>query len=478
MFLSEPTSAAPAGILPQRSAPRPAIHYPRGGPALMKRNMRNRLDYLLNRLRERLWVKPLIACLLSVSGVLLAHLADNIAVDWKVPEIAQGSIMDLLKIIAASMLGVATFAVASMVAAYASTGQSATARAFPLVVADDVSQNALSVFVGAFIYAIVALSATSNDYFGKAGRFTLFVLTLLAMVAVILVFVRWVDSIARLGRLGAVIAKVEQATAQAMQRRRRDPWLGGVALRAAPAGRPLHGASIGFLQRVDVALLQRIATRHRLRIALAVLPGAMVSPARPLAYVLRDGEDERTDDDIPARAEIEKAFTVGPLRHFDDDPRFGLVVLAEIGSRALSPATNDPGTAIAVLGALHRLFALWTCPHEAAEPECDRVSAPLLALGDLLEDGFNPIARDGAQVMEVAMRLQRVLGEIGACGDAGTRAEARRHAGLALARAERALDFAPDLEQVRRRYAAYWRTAEESSFDTANHDRKRLASGH
>ena len=126
--------------------------------------MPNQLQFLLNRLRERLWVKPLIACILSITGVLLAHVADNIPVDWKVPEIAQGSIIDLLKIIATSMLGVATFAVASMVAAYASTGQSATARAFPLVLADDVSQNALSIFVGAFIFAIVALSATTNDY--------------------------------------------------------------------------------------------------------------------------------------------------------------------------------------------------------------------------------------------------------------------------------------------------------------------------
>lgn len=126
--------------------------------------MPNQLQFLLNRLRERLWVKPLIACILSIAGVLLAHVADNIPVDWKVPEIAQGSIIDLLKIIATSMLGVATFAVASMVAAYASTGQSATARAFPLVLADDVSQNALSIFVGAFIFAIVALSATTNDY--------------------------------------------------------------------------------------------------------------------------------------------------------------------------------------------------------------------------------------------------------------------------------------------------------------------------
>lgn len=414
--------------------------------------MRNRFEFLLNRLRERLWVKPLIACILSVCGVLLAHLADEIPINWKVPEIAQGSVVDLLKIIAASMLGVATFAVASMVSAYASTGQSATARAFPLIVADDVSQNALSVFVGAFIYAIVALSATTNDYFGKAGRFTLFALTLLAMVAVILVFVRWVDSIARLGRLGAVIEKVEQATAQAIARRQRTPWLGGVAATGMPAGLAVHGERIGYLQRVDLGSLQRIAASRKLRITLAVLPGAMVAPSRPLAWVAPDSSDSGP----LSPKDIEKAFIIGPLRQFDDDPRFGLVVLAEIGCRALSPAINDPGTAIAVLGALHRLLAAWARPAEAPAPEYDRVAAPPLLAEDMIDDGFTAIARDGAHLVEVAMRVQRVLGELGSCDDAAMRAAARRHGELALARAARALDFAPDLAQVRARHAGYW----------------------
>lgn len=414
--------------------------------------MPHRYQFLLNRLRERLWVKPIIACILSIGGVLLAHLADSIPVDWKVPEIAQGSIIDLLKIIAASMLGVATFAVASMVSAYASTGQSATARAFPLVVADDVSQNALSIFVGAFIFAIVALSATTNDYFGKAGRFTLFVLTVLTLVAVILVFVRWVDSIARLGRLGAVIAKVEKAGAQAMERRKQQPCLGGLAASGPACGLAVHDTRIGYLQRIDMAELQRIADHHKVRITLAVLPGAFVVPTRPIAYVLPDSGDSGPVE--PSL--LLKALVIGPLRQFDDDPRFGLVVLAEIACRALSPGINDAGTAIGILGSLQRLFADWAEGPVSAEPEYDRVELPLLSNDDMFEDVFPAIARDGAGVVEVAMRVQRVLGELGQCGNVQMRATAKRHAALALARAERALAFPPDLEQVRLRHGDYW----------------------
>lgn len=425
--------------------------------------MPDQIQFLLNRLRERLWVKPLIACVLSIGGVLLAHAADSIPVDWKVPEIAQGSVIDLLKIIAASMLGVATFAVASMVAAYASTGQSATARAFPLVVADDVSQNALSVFVGTFIFAIVALSATTNDYFGKAGRFTLFVLTLLTLVAVVLVFVRWVDSIARLGRLGAVIAKVEEATSKAMDKRKHHPYLGGRAAQGPPRGVAFYGTKIGYLQRVDIPALQRIAVKHKVRIRLDVLPGAMTVPSRALGYVLADaGHSEKVEPEA-----LRKSFVIGPLRQFDDDPRFGLVVLAEIAGRALSPGINDPGTAIGILGSLHRLFAAWASTADPARPACDRIDVPALETADMFEDAFPAIARDGAGHVEVAMRLQRVLGELGR-GDADMAPVARQHAALAMARAELVLDFPPDLEQLRRRHAGYWSGHGEPSHGTGS----------
>ena len=40
---------------------------------------------------------------------------------------------------------------------------------------------------------------------------------------------------------------------------------------------------------------------------------------------------------------IAATFVIGGSRVFDQDPRFGLLVLSEIASRALSPAVNDPG---------------------------------------------------------------------------------------------------------------------------------------
>ena len=145
------------------------------------------------RLRERLWVKPLVMSVLSAVTVFFVKMLDIEQAAQFVPRVTEESVTTLLTILSGSMLMIGTFAVGSMVAAYASASNNATPRSFSLVIADDVSQNALSTFIGAFIYSVVALIALENGYYDIVGRFALFVLTLLVLTMVIVTFVRWVD---------------------------------------------------------------------------------------------------------------------------------------------------------------------------------------------------------------------------------------------------------------------------------------------
>ncbi len=108
--------------------------------AVILPSMTSRLQFIFNRLSEILWIKPLIACVLSISGAFLARLADQTDLQLLIPLVDAKSIVTLLQISASSMLVIATFAVGSMISAYASASQSATPRTFPLLVADDISQ--------------------------------------------------------------------------------------------------------------------------------------------------------------------------------------------------------------------------------------------------------------------------------------------------------------------------------------------------
>lgn len=402
-----------------------------------------------NRSRERLWVRPLGMCILSVLAVIAANRLDDMPLAQHLPAITPEAIESLLTIMTASMLVIATFAVGAMVSAYASASNTATPRSFGLVVADDVSQNALSVFVGAFIFSTVALVALKSNCFERAGRFAVFVMGGIAFAAVILLFVRWVDRIARLGRLGVTIERVERVTAAALKRQHAAPTLHGIPRGAnEPNAKPVFSASVGYVQHIDVAGLQSWAEKAQTRVAVECLPGAFVTPDQPLAYVnTLPAEQAETDVEQVARK-----FTIGEQRVFEDDPRFGLIVMSQIAARSLSPAVNDPGTAIDVIGALVRLLVLRSNePADTNEqkPKYDRVAMPKTEVRDLFDDAFTAISRDGAGMVEVSVRLQKALHSLAAVGGDAMRDAALHQARIALARAEMALKLPDDLAAVR-----------------------------
>lgn len=250
--------------------------------------------------------------------------------------------------------------------------------------------------------------------------------------------------------MGATVEQVEAATSDAMRRRRKRPALGGLVrnLQEPSAGMAVFASEVGYVQQIDMHALQEFAQETGGRVVIDALPGTFAMPGSPLARVVAGST-------VGQKVELQRvtaAFTIGRDRVFDHDPRLGLIVLSEIAGRALSPAVNDPGTAIGVVGTLVRLFTLWTEQDKqlAALPvEFDRIEAPALQIDDLFDDAFTAIARDGAGTVEVGVRLLKALRSLASTSDDVMRVAATRHAQQALARAEKALPLPQDLDVIR-----------------------------
>lgn len=412
--------------------------------------MRDRIRFFYNRIKEHLWVKPLMICIFSIIIAFLAKLADQIQFLEAVPDVSVNSLNVLLSITSGSMLGVATFAVGSMLTAYSSASNSATPRSFPLIIADDVSQNALSSFIGAFIFSIVAYVALENGYYGPAGRFLLFVISIVVFAIIILNFIRWLDRIARLGRLGNTINKVENVARESLLLRRKRPYLGAKQVNDEPiVGEPIYASTVGYVQRVDIPLLQSIAEENNITIRVTAQPGIFTAPDQPLAFITKNQNPDAQQVDIKS---VERAFTIAKNRAFDEDPRFGLVVLSEIASRALSAAVNDPGTAIDIIGSFVRLFTLYANVDEQevdTEIEYNSVSIEALSLNDLFDDAFNVIARDGAGTIEVSLRLQKALRSLASLNYLNIKEISKSHAQIAFRYAEKSLKLEEEIERLR-----------------------------
>ncbi|MBC2595214.1 DUF2254 domain-containing protein [Ruficoccus amylovorans] len=410
--------------------------------------MLSTLQFIRNRLAEALWVRPLLMCIVSVVATVIAYLLGRWVDDSLVPDISRESLQILLGVLSSGMLAIAVFAVGAMVSAYSSAGQTATPRAFSLIIADDVSQNALSTFIGAFLFSVIAVLALMNGFYSGSGRFFLLLLTLTVFWVVVITFIRWVDRIARLGRLGMTLEKVEAATVRSIGRYQRSWLWHACAQEDTDGGIEIRGADIGYLQRVDWAFLQKWATQADLKVHAEVLPGAFITPDRVLARIAGKPQAPLEEEEINR---VRRAFRIGEQRLFDEDPRFGFIVLSEIASRALSPAVNDPGTAIQVTGQLVRLLHRWSNPQNESDAETDnrydRVDAPCIPLDALFDDAFTGIARDGAPMREVMIRLQKAFRALAAV-DEDLKAVCERHAEQALKRAKLGLALDEDYQSV------------------------------
>lgn len=400
----------------------------------------SQLRWLIIELGRRLWVR---ATLFAVAGILTAvagiALAPLIPADWS-GRIGAASIGNVLQILASSMLAVATFSLATMVSAYAAASSATTPRVAELLIQDSSAQNALATFVGSFLFSLVGIIALNAGVYGDSGRVVLFVATVGVIGLIVFTLLRWIDLLSRFGRVGDAIDRVEAAAAHAMRARWKHPCIGGrMQVGAPPSTASVSSVRIGYIQHIDVAALERIACMGGGEIHVDALPGAFVDSTRPLAW-MSFVPDEQIQE------AVRDAFNVTQWRSFDQDPRFGVVVLSEIASKALSPAVNDPGTAIATLAALVRVLAILT---ETRDQESEifypHVFVPALVIEDLFNDAFSPISECGAATLAVGIRLQKTLMSLSRLGHPSFRAAARRQSQLALGRARHRLPLAEDV---------------------------------
>jgi uncharacterized membrane protein len=392
----------------------------------------------------------LIFCIFSIGIALLASSLDNSFLKDFVPEVEKESLEDLLKIISSSMLVISIFSVTSMLSAFTSAANTATPRSFKLVIADDVSQNALSVFIGSFIFSIVALVAFKNEYYGKVGIFILFLMTLILFISVILVFLRWVDRVSRLGRMEHTIDQVETATANAissklqLQTKRTDLSKDHDSSESIP----IFSDKIGHLQNINASKIQSLLEKVEGTITFVNKPGDFLKLKEAIAFI----ETKQLDDKDEFLKNIMESISIGKARLFDVDPDFGFIALSEIASRALSPGVNDPGTAIEILRTYTRLFyRLHTTEEENEsidEVEYDRISIPRESKEVFFTNAFRPIARDGSGNIEVMLQMQKTLAFIADLDNKELTKLAKLHSKQAFERAKESLTYEGDIEAL------------------------------
>jgi uncharacterized membrane protein len=127
--------------------------------------------------------------------------------------------------------------------------------------------------------------------------------------------------------------------------------------------------------------------------------------------------DEFEPDDIQA---LQAAVDIGPTRTLQQDAEFGVLQIVDIALRAISPAVNDPSTAINCIDQLSRIMIRWIGRdppdgYLASPPHVVRVVMPWVTTTELLDTAFEQIRHYAASDFAVSMRLLRALSDISLC---------------------------------------------------------------
>lgn len=113
-----------------------------------------------------------------------------------------------------------------------------------------------------------------------------------------------------------------------------------------------HRGRSGVVLALDVEALIAIATQAQCVIEILPMVGDFLATGEEL-FRLRGRHLDRVQE-----RSLFRCIALGPERTLDQDPAFGFRIIVDIAAKALSPAINDPTTAVLAIDQLHHLLQL------------------------------------------------------------------------------------------------------------------------
>ena len=441
--------------------------------------MRNRIAgraaarYRWDRLKVSFWFAPAI---MAVFAVLLAWTMYYL--DGQIPNDALASSRFVLAgtsgEMRTSLLGMAgtvlatagvvftllTLPLSTVVAQYGS-------RLLRLFLGDRTAQFVLGMFVGTFVYCMAAaLSIPPPDVAIASPQLTATVglYLMLATFTTLILLVQHISTMLQAPNIaasaGAELRDVVDAEMPNEFKGRRERALSNASqagqgpsdISLETEGYALRVKESGYIQYIDPDLMLAAAREKDLVIRLLHKPGHFVRSGVVVALVWpADRVDER------AEGEIRDAFQIGNVRTPTQDVQYAVNQLVEMAVRAMSPAINDPFTAMTCLDHLGDGLAKFVRQEERGRQYYDRQGRLRLVLepvnfAELVDAAFDMLRHASCDNASVLLHMLVVIDVIGREAKAPeARQLLHRHVGLILAESRAGQLIEPDRESIHRR---------------------------
>ncbi len=384
------------------------------------------LRHAMYNLRGGFLIRPLtIALTLGCAGAFLSWLEEEFpaASAWMPtalfpshsdPQVAQV----ILAGIAASTMTVVSIVFAILLMTLTLASMQFSPRIIVSFSRDRVTQWTLGIFLGTFSYCMAALPAAHSlpHPFAPVGTVLGAMVLALVCVGLLLFFIHHISQAISVNHIVDRIAAETEAVIDEIM-----PWphrVNGLKdaepLRPNPSEVAVLSDNSGYIRFVDTRRLVGLAKHYHVTVRVLRRVGHFVPPGIPLMMV---SKGNRLSPE--GTAELLAAFDLGPTRTLQQDVEFGVLQFVDVALKAISPAVNDPTTAINCIDQLSRIlirFASREPPEDLLydPPGIVRASIEWMHFERLLEAAFEQIRMYAKTDVAVSLRLLRALGDIAA----------------------------------------------------------------
>ncbi|MFB7172645.1 DUF2254 domain-containing protein [Streptomyces sp. NPDC056254] len=365
---------------------------------------------LLQYTKASLWIVPLLGLAL---GVLLAEwavsldTADRLPAGWRY---SASTAAGVLTAIVGAMIALLGFVVTIGVLVVQQATGTLSPRYMRLWYRDRLQKAVLATFTGTFSFSFALLRSIEADSVPDLGVTMAGTAVSVSLLLLLVYLNRFTHNlrpvaIARLvGAMGETVLVRGEAAVLGAAPRADDS---GPTAGAGPvlAVRSEHG---GVIQALHARRLTALAARHDCLLVVTRLVGDYVPPGSVVAEI-------HGGTPAPDPRQVTGLIAFGSERTIEQDPAFALRVLVDIAIRALSPAVNDPTTAVQLLNQIEAF--LHTVGRTALRDRYvlgDRHGTPRLVVRgrdweDYLQLAVTEIREYGASSVQVCRRLGSLL---------------------------------------------------------------------
>jgi uncharacterized membrane protein len=304
-------------------------------------------------LRSSLCVYPIASIALALITAPLIRMVDD-RMQWTLLNFGPEGSRFVVGALAASLLTFIVFAFSIILLTVQIAGGQLTPRIIARIFENRLAKLTLSGFVFSYTYTLAALGRIEV----RVPQLPVLVAVLSSLFSVIL-FLYLIQKTSQSFRPISIFTRVGADTRNVISAVYPNPFLASTGenpktvFRTLPAKRTIaHRGHPGVVLAFDAAGLVEVATHCGITTEIVPQVGDFLAAGEDIFRLYGAGSANMSEDNLG------RCIALGPERALEKDPAFGFRILVDIAIKALSPAINDPTTAVLAIDQIYHLLHL------------------------------------------------------------------------------------------------------------------------